>query len=188
MYGYGHPDFVAQRKKWQNPDVVLADVGLKAGSTFVDVGCGTGFFAVPAARLVGSEGKVYGVDSSREAIANLHTRISDERLTNLRVKVARAEDTVFCSQCADIVFFGIVLHDFEEPRTVLLNARKMLKTTGKLVNLDWKKEPMPFGPPPEIKLGEDEAVSLIESSGFVVENIKQYEPYSYLIIARPKSS
>jgi 2-polyprenyl-3-methyl-5-hydroxy-6-metoxy-1,4-benzoquinol methylase len=51
------------RRRWQNPEAILAYVGLKAGFTFVDVGCGNGFFTVPAARLVGDEGTVYGLDA-----------------------------------------------------------------------------------------------------------------------------
>jgi ubiquinone/menaquinone biosynthesis C-methylase UbiE len=36
---------------------------VKPGMTFVDLGCGNGFFALPSARLVGPEGKVYGLDA-----------------------------------------------------------------------------------------------------------------------------
>ena len=69
----------------------------------------------------------------------LREKAEGEGLGNLILKVGRAEDTVLCPACADIVFFGIVLHDFEEPARVLVSATKMLKPTGRLVKLDWKK-------------------------------------------------
>ena len=50
--------------------------------------------------------------------------------------LGRAEDTIFCEACADIVFFGMVLHDFSDPVKVLLNTGRMLKATGRLVDLD----------------------------------------------------
>jgi len=48
------------RRKWQDPDVVLMEIGLKPDATFIDVGCGEGFFTLPAVRLVGEKGRVYG--------------------------------------------------------------------------------------------------------------------------------
>lgn len=173
------------RRKWQNPEVILADIGLKAGLTFVDVGCGEGFFALPAARIVNKTGKVYGVDMDVEAIDILKETAGKEGLTNLSLRAGRAEDTVFCESCADIVFFGIDLHDFEDPDKVLKNAERMLKPSGKLFNLDWKKEPTEHGPPLEMRFSEEEAVRRIELAGFKIESVKEAGPYHYLIIAKP---
>jgi len=54
--------------------------------------------------------------------------------------LGRAEDTIFCEACADIVFFGMVLHDFSDPAKVLRNAGMMLKVDGRLVDLDSEKD------------------------------------------------
>ena len=118
----------------------LISIGLKLGLTFIDIGCGDGFFALPAAQIVGKTGKVYGIDVDNEAIDRLKNRAAKEGLENLYLKVGEAEKTILCKACADIVFFGITLHDFKSPPKVLLNAKRMLKPTGRLVNLDWKKE------------------------------------------------
>ena len=114
-------------------------IGLGLGSTFVDVGCRDGFFSIPAARLVGPKGRVYCVDTSGEAIDILKKEATKASLENLTLRVGRAEETVFCKACADFVFFGIVLHDFPDTDKVLTNARTMLKSSGCLVDLDWKK-------------------------------------------------
>ena len=171
------------RRKWQDPDAVLAEIGLKPGATFIDVGCGEGFFTLPAARLVGEKGRVYGLDVSPQAIERLRERAAGEGMANLQLRVGRAEDTVLCKACAHFVFFGIVLHDFDEPARVLANAARMLKPGGMLINLDWKKEPMEFGPPVQIRFTEEEATKLIEAGGFRVETVKNLGPYHYLIIA-----
>jgi ubiquinone/menaquinone biosynthesis C-methylase UbiE len=44
------------RLRWQNPKAILDRIGLKLSSTFVDLGCGEGFFAIPAAQIVGKNG------------------------------------------------------------------------------------------------------------------------------------
>lgn len=172
-----------ERRKWQNPEAILTGVGLKAGLTFMDIGCGRGYFALPAARIVGESGKVYGVDTNSESINSLKELARREGLSNLDLTIGKAEDVVMCEACADIIFFGIVLHDFENPAKVLENARKMLKPDGLLVNLDWKKEPTMFGPPLRIRFSPEEAARLIEAAGFKVQAVKESGPYHYLVIA-----
>jgi len=55
------------------PRGYFAGARLKSGLTFMDLGCGPGFFALPAARMVGKSGKVYGVDINPGSIQELAT-------------------------------------------------------------------------------------------------------------------
>jgi ubiquinone/menaquinone biosynthesis C-methylase UbiE len=174
-----------ERRKWQDPEVILSDIGLKPGMTFLDVGCGDGFFALPAARIVGPAGQVFGLDSNSRGIETLRKKAEKEGLRNLTLRTARAEDVILCQACADMVFFGIVMHDFQDPQKVLKNAHQMLKMDGKLVNLDWKKIEMEFGPPVGKRFAEATASQMIESTGFSVETVKNSGEYHYVIIARP---
>jgi ubiquinone/menaquinone biosynthesis C-methylase UbiE len=171
------PAIDPERRKWQNPEAILADIGLKSGFVFIDVGCGGGFFTLPAARMVGRRGKVYGLDVDNRSITSLKELASKEGLKNLNLTVGQAEESVICEQCADIIFFGIALHDFQDPARVLENARRMVKSAGKLVNLDWKKEPMDLGPPLKSRFSKDMAVCLIQTAGFTVKTVKDSGPY-----------
>jgi len=174
-----------ERRQWQNPEAILFGIGLRSGFTFIDIGCGGGFFALPAASIVGEKGRVYGLDTNAKSIAGLKEQADREGLENLYLTIGGAEETIICKQCADIVFIGIALHDFRDASRVLENARTMVKPTGKLVNLDWKKEPMELGPPLRIRFSTEMAVSLIEGAGFTVETSKDSGPYHYLVIAKP---
>lgn len=176
-----------ERRKWQNPDAILVSIGVKTGVTFVDVGCGDGFFAVPAAKLVGSSGRVYALDVDSDAIGRLMEKAAKETLRNLELKVGMAEEMVFCDSCADIVFFGIVFHDFSDPNKVLSNVKRMLKPTGRLIDLDWKKEPMRLGPPLQIRFNVEKASSLIEAAGFKIDCTRNEGLYHYIIVATPES-
>ena len=173
------------RRRWQTPEAILAEIRLCCGMTFADIGCGEGFFVLPAARIVGETGIIYALDESDDAISRLNQRAASEGLTNITSRVASAEDTILCDHCADIVFFGIVLHDFKDPRRVLTNAMKMLKPTGILVDLDWKREPMDVGPPLVLRFSEQEASKLIMSANFTIELTKGAGPYHYVVVARP---
>jgi ubiquinone/menaquinone biosynthesis C-methylase UbiE len=163
----------------------LAEVGVKAGDIFIDLACGSGFFAIPAARMIGSEGVVCGVDIASEALEELRVQSAQARLNNIRFRLAAAEQVALCERCADMVFVGIALHDFKDPVKALQNARGALKSCGKLVNLDWKKELTPFGPPVSIRFSESEAAALIRSAGYDVVSIENSGPYHYVIVANP---
>jgi ubiquinone/menaquinone biosynthesis C-methylase UbiE len=172
-----------ERRKWQNPEEVLAKIGLQPGMTFMDIGCGQGFFTIPAAKIVGKSGKVYASDINQANINKLQEKVTAAGLTNVIAQTGKAEDLISCDVCADIIFFGIVLHDFQDPLKVLTNAHAMLKPNGRLVNLDWKNEPMEFGPPLHIRFSEEKATRLIEASGFKVQTSEASGLYHYLIVA-----
>jgi ubiquinone/menaquinone biosynthesis C-methylase UbiE len=152
---------------------------------FVDVGSGDGFFTMLAARVVGETGKVFALDIDPSAIARLKQRATESGFANVTAVVAEAEKTVFCEGCADILFYSIVLHDFRDPGKVLKNAKRMVKPSGKLLDLDWKKMSMSFGPPERIRFSEEKASTLIEGAGFKILSINDVGSYHYAIAAIP---
>ncbi len=175
----------AVRRKWHEPETTLREIGLRAGMVFMDIGCGDGFFAVPAARLVGEKGKVYALDADASTINKLKHEARDKDLRNLNAAVGAAEEVVFCNECADMVFYSIVLHDFRDPAKVLHNAKRMIKPSGVLVNLDWKKKPMSFGPPVRIRFSEEQSANLIKAAGFRIQSVRDVGRYHYIVTAKP---
>jgi ubiquinone/menaquinone biosynthesis C-methylase UbiE len=173
----------ATRRSWYNPEAVLND--LRSGMVFADVGCDDGFFTILAAKQVGEKGVVYAVDVDASAIAKLKAKAKAEGLGNIVARVGTAEGTVFCKGCADIVFYSMVLHDFTDPEIVLRNAKQMLKPDGKVVNLDWKKEQMPFGPPVQIRFSQEFASELMQKAGLQVTEVKEEGKYHYILTAKP---
>lgn len=175
----------ATRRSWFNPEKILADIGLRSGMVFIDIGSGDGFFTMLAARLVGENGLVYAVDTDGSAIERLKRKATQDRLNNVKAVVSEAEDSILCEGCADIIFYSIALHDFHNPLKVLHNAKQMLKSSGTLVDLDWKKEHMSFGPPEQIRFSEDTASKLMVTAGFEIMNVSDAGSYHYVITAKP---
>jgi len=175
----------SKRRSWYNPEAILQDLG--EGMTFVDVGCGDGFFSLLAAKKVGVNGKVYAVDIDASAIEKLKARAKAEGIGNIDAKVGSAEYTVFCVGCADMVFFSMNLHDFDDPAKVLANARKMVKPSGCLIDLDWKKQQMPMGPPFSIRFSEEKVCELLKAADFKVDSMVDAGIYHYVVTAKPSS-
>jgi ubiquinone/menaquinone biosynthesis C-methylase UbiE len=173
----------ATRRSWYNPELVLQD--LRSGMTFADIGCGDGFFSILASKKVGDDGRVYAVDVDPAAIERLQRKAKAQGLNNIISKVGKAEETVFCKACADFVFYSMDLHDFGDAAKVLRNSREMVKPSGLVVDLDWKKIDMPFGPPAAIRFSEEQAADLMRAAGLTVVDVKDAGPYHYIITAKP---
>jgi len=173
----------ATRRSWYNPELVLQD--LHSGMTFADIGCGDGFFSILASKKVGNNGRVYAVDIDPTAIERLQRKAKTQGLNNIIANVGKAEETVFCNVCADFVLYSMDLHDFRDAAKVLRNSREMVKPSGLVVDLDWKKIEMPFGPPFAIRFSEEQAAGLMRAAGLTVVDAKDAGPYHYVITAKP---
>ncbi len=79
------------RRLFENPDKLLAPY-LTPGMTVLDMGCAMGFFTVPAARLIGENGRVLAVDLQPKMISALKRRLARRGLLDrLRRSCVRQE-------------------------------------------------------------------------------------------------
>ena len=69
-------DFLDDPKRlfFENPDLILSEVGVRPGKVVADIGWGTGFFTFPLAKYVGETGKVFALDTSPTMIKELRKR------------------------------------------------------------------------------------------------------------------
>lgn len=173
-----------ERHKRQNPEAILRAIGLKAGICFIDVGCNDGFFTLPAARMVGEGGKVIATDIDEEALERLKSKLRAEGITNTEVIAGPAEEVIAGDSCADTIFFGTVLHDFQDPLAVLKNAKHMLKDDGIIYDYDWRKQDSPSGPPFAIRFSQEHVAELAAQAGLTVAESKILDDNFYAMILK----
>ena len=77
----------------RNPYKLLNAAGLKKGQRVVEVGCGPGFFTIPAAKIVGDKGHVYAVDIHPRAVERVKIKIKKDALKNLPPLCINASNT-----------------------------------------------------------------------------------------------
>ncbi len=65
---------------FRNPYRLLEVAGIKSGQKVLEVGCGPGFFTIPAAKIVGEEGSIYAVDTHPLAIKKVKKRWREREL------------------------------------------------------------------------------------------------------------
>ncbi|MCD6484977.1 MAG: class I SAM-dependent methyltransferase [Candidatus Odinarchaeota archaeon] len=124
-----------------NPYKLLKEAGLKPGQEVLEVGCGPGFFTVPAAEIVGEKGRVYALDVNPVAVENVRRKISKKRLMNVKVLLADATKTGLPDKSVDIAFLFGVIHALDDVTAVMQEMYRVLKSNGILsIQKSWWSE------------------------------------------------
>jgi ubiquinone/menaquinone biosynthesis C-methylase UbiE len=178
-----------QRLLWMPPDEVIERLNLKPGMVVADIGAGTGFFALPFARAVGAAGMVWTVDLQPAMLKMLEERLQGEGAPgNIRLLEGRAANTGLPDGSCDLAFLGNIWHELDEPATVLLEMRRILRPGGRIAILDWRTGvPQPPGPPPEHRVASGETQALLNGGGWRNVSVRDLGPYSYLLVASAES-
>ena len=117
---------------FKNPYKLLKSAGLKSGQKVLEVGCGPGFFTIPAAKIVGDEGCVYAVDVQPLAIEKIKFKINKEGIKNVKPILRNASDTGLPDQCVDLAFIFGLRYVAGGLRDVLSEIYRILKAGGLL--------------------------------------------------------
>ncbi|MFC2070985.1 class I SAM-dependent methyltransferase [Chloroflexota bacterium] len=110
-------------RKWEDCNLV------QEGRTFLDYGCGTGDFTIPAAIKVGEGGKVYALDYFRRQLQIVEDRLKKAGLTNVET-IPSSSETGLPDESVDVVWMCDVLHEIKERRAVLEELHRVLKRDG----------------------------------------------------------
>jgi len=172
-----------ERRSYLDASKILRAFQLREGSSLADIGAGTGYFALPAAELVGASGHVFAVDLAPEMLEDLQAKLRSKPVPHLTV-VQSTEDRIPLGDASvDFAFLACVLHELDG-RGTLLECRRILRPQGRLGVVDWKKEEMEFGPPKAHRLDEHHARALLADAGFAATRTFEAGPYHYGIEAK----
>jgi ubiquinone/menaquinone biosynthesis C-methylase UbiE len=115
----------------------VARLRLAPGARVLDLCCGTGASALPAARVVGASGSVLGVDLTPSLVEQARARAAAEGLTQARFEVSDVEALTFPAASFDAVLsvFGIFFVD--DMAGMLRRAWSWLAPGGRLAITVW---------------------------------------------------
>ncbi|MFZ3058793.1 MAG: methyltransferase domain-containing protein [Candidatus Methanoperedens sp.] len=119
--------------QFNNGLILIEKLGIKTGNNVIDIGCGTGRLTLHVARIVGSNGKVVGIDPSVQRIEVARRKVRDAPLLNVSFEIGNSNDLYhFENDCFDIVYLNIVLHWIQEKEDAFAQIYRVLKPGGRL--------------------------------------------------------
>jgi ubiquinone/menaquinone biosynthesis C-methylase UbiE len=117
------------REGFRDPRDELVLIGLRAGQVVLDYGCGAGSYTIPAAQIVGDEGRVYALDVHPLAVEMVEKRAAKQGLANVKT-IYSDRDTGLPNSSVDVVLLYDVLHAVQDKQLLLQELGRVLKSGG----------------------------------------------------------
>ncbi len=167
------------RNEWQQPDRVMADLGVRPGTRVADIGCGDGYFALRLAESVGERGLVFAVDINARALDALKKQAQQRRLTNVVTVVSEATDTRLQPESVDALLICDVLHEVPQAQRppLVRSAVQALRAGGFLYLLDYRKSRDVTFDPYEKLIPREDLVKLCTDAGLRLDAEFHYLKY-----------
>ena len=163
---------------------VMDLLGITAGKGVADIGAGSGWFTVRAARRVGAVGLVYAVDINPEAIRHVNERAQKESLRNVKTILGKADDALLPAASVDAVLLLKTYHEVAQPVALLRNLRGALRPGAKVGIIDRNGNGEDHG------VGKDIVIREAQEAGYTL--LEQYDfvkgdkmDYFLVFTARP---
>ncbi len=161
-------------KKWLAGEgqIFLKEIGVKKGQAVLDFGCGSGHYTIPAAKVVGDEGKVYALEKDNGTLGTVAQTAKLEGLKNIIfLKTLRELKAALENELVDAILFYDVLHymNANERREIYKEVYTILKNDGFLsVYPKHYKADEPLDNFADMKL--EDIIKEIESAGFKLKS------------------
>jgi ubiquinone/menaquinone biosynthesis C-methylase UbiE len=121
------------RYRFFNPLKILQGVDNLQGKTVLELGCGTGFFTIPAAGFIGDKGNLLSMDILSESVEFVSKKVQDAKLQNVRVIKGDALNTNLEPESFDtIILFGVIPAPMLPLTPILTEVHRVLKPEGSL--------------------------------------------------------
>jgi len=147
---------------------VMDTLGIVPGKSVADIGAGSGFFTVLAARRVGDTGMVYAVDINPEAIQHIDARLKKEDLHNVKTILGKPNNPLLPAS-VDAVLLLKTYHEVAQPIVLFRNLRHSLAKDAKVGVIDRNGDGANHG------VGRDVVIREMKAAGYTVIQQEDYK-------------
>ena len=121
------------RRLFNDPVKTLKAAGVRPGFEVLEVGCGTGFFTVPAAEMVGVGGTVHAFDIHPLAVEETSKKTRESGLKNVELTKTDALDTGLPDESYDLILlFGVIPAPVLPLNKLLPEMHRLLRPGGSI--------------------------------------------------------
>ena len=147
---------------------VMDTLAIVPGKRVADIGAGSGFFTVLAARRVGDQGMIYAEDINPEAIQYIDARLKKEALHNVKTVLGQPNNPLLPAP-VDAVLLLKTYHEIAQPVVLFRNLRSSLAKDAKVGVIDRHGDGTNHG------LGRDMVIREMKEAGYKVIHQEDYK-------------
>ena len=125
---------------FRDPYKALKAAGLKSNRKVLEVGCGPGFFTIPAAKIVGEKGIVCAIDINPMAIISVQQKIKKENITNVKTLLANAAKIELPDQSFDLIFLFGLTRPIGNMEKIWIELHRLLVSNG-ILSIEGRLKP-----------------------------------------------
>jgi ubiquinone/menaquinone biosynthesis C-methylase UbiE len=119
------------RYRYFPPLNILKGADIEPDQSVLEIGCGTGFFTIPAAKLIGDQGSLTAMDVLQDSVDFVSGKVKEAGLKNVRVIKGNALDTHLDSQSFHtVLLFGVIPAPMIPLNLLLIELHRVLKEGG----------------------------------------------------------
>ena len=188
------PDWEWWRALWPDPAAVLRRLGTGPGMTVVDLCCGDGYFTAPMSRIVGEEGRIFGVDMLPPMLDAARAHVAGEGLPNCTwIEADARELPARVTTPVDMVVIANTFHGVPDKTGLAEAVAAALDSRGRFAVINWhaaasnQETPVlgkPRGPAPAMRLSPEATKAAVEPAGLVLDAVEEVGPYHYGAVFR----
>lgn len=155
-----------KRRELLPPEQTLIKLGLHDGDIMADIGCGIGYFTIPASKIVGASGKIFAMDILPEMLQDVEIKIPENNISNIKTILTEENDLKLEDNKITIAFISTVLHEADEKENFLNEIKRIISPKGRIAIVEWQKIKSDFGPPIEHRLDKVDLIKILDKIGF----------------------
>lgn len=134
---------------FSDPKNNIKQLGLTEGMQVADFGSGSGHYVMAVSGVVGDRGRVYAIDLQQALLQKVKNMATEENRENIDVLWGDIESiggTKLGDESVDAVIIANTLFQVEDKDTTIMEIRRVLKATGKVLVVDWSDSFGGMGP------------------------------------------
>src|SRR5437588_4850232 len=129
-----------EREREEQPNKLLDALKLREDDVVADIGAGSGYLTFRIAKRLGGKGKVLAVDIQPEMLDIIRKRMKERKVTNVEPIQGTETDPRLPAKAVDLILMVDVYHEFSYPYEMTKAMVRSLKTGGRLVFVEYRKE------------------------------------------------
>lgn len=129
------------RRAKNGAGLILKSLQIKQGDIIADIGSGGGYYSFCFAELVGSEGRIYAIDTDKDLLECLYNKLKKRGFNNIDTINGEHIYNLPRESC-DLIFMRNVFHHISNKTLYFRELKKIIKSEGRVAIIEWSPEGM----------------------------------------------